>query len=64
MAFECKDREGTLYTMYLVRTPEIISVTDSRVFKILNIILRRAMGGLKMELVGRNLYDPKNKVSQ
>ncbi|KAH8412600.1 hypothetical protein KR009_003550 [Drosophila setifemur] len=39
-----------------------ISTAESRFLQVLNLILRRAMKGLKLELVGRNLFDPQAKV--
>lgn len=37
-------------------------MTESQSLQILNLILRRAMGGLELQLVGRNFYDPDAKV--
>lgn len=58
-----KSREGGEYTMIIKRTDTVIAMTDAIATQILNTILRRAMDGLKMQLVGRNLYDACNKVS-
>lgn len=44
------------------RFTSIISMTESQSLQILNLILRRAMGGLELQLVGRNFYDPDAKV--
>jgi aubergine len=60
--FECESREGQHYKMILKNTGTSIEVTNSMTTHVLNLILRRAMDGLKMQLVGRNFYDPQNKV--
>ena len=60
--FSCETREGHEYRMTIEHTGNIIQTTDGRFLMILNLILRRTMDGLKLQLVGRNLYDPKNKV--
>ncbi|XP_016945528.3 protein piwi [Drosophila suzukii] len=39
-----------------------ISTAEPRFLQVLNLILRRSMKGLKLELVGRNLFDPRAKV--
>lgn len=64
MTLECQDRSGNEYVIHLVHTKETIKITDSSAMKLLNIILRRAMGCLDLQLVGRNLYDAKQKVSE
>ncbi|EDW02949.1 protein aubergine [Drosophila grimshawi] len=43
----------------LVATVEAV---DNQQFQVLNLILRRAMEGLKLQLVSRNLFDPKAKI--
>lgn len=58
----CESREGDQYQVYLKKTDRSISDTDIQSMQILNLILKQTMGGLKMELVGRNLYDAKSKV--
>lgn len=63
MHFLDESREGQRYEMKVTDTGKTISTTDSMAMQILNIVLRRAMDGLHMELVGRNMYDPLNKVS-
>lgn len=40
----------------------IISMTEWQSLQVLNLILRRAMDGLKLQLVGRNFFDPVAKV--
>lgn len=41
-----------------------VSRTDQRMLQIYNLILRRAMGGLKLSLLGRNYYDSAAAVSR
>ena len=59
--FDCESREGTHYEM-TIKKAGVVHATSGMISQILNLILRRAMEGLDMELVGRNLYDPKAKV--
>lgn len=42
----------------------VVSRTDQRMLQIYNLILRRAMDGLKLSLMGRNYYDSKAAVSK
>jgi aubergine len=63
--FEIKDKiKGDMFKMKIKYTGTAIDDTSSLAVMIFNTMLRRAMDGLKMELVGRNLYDEKSKVSQ
>lgn len=62
MTFECSDNEGKKYQMVIKKTETSFEMTDASVTQVLNVILRRTMDELKMQLVGRNLYDPNNKV--
>lgn len=62
MEFDCVSREEKTYKMKIKNTGTKIEMTDTAASQILNLILRRTMDGLKMQLVGRNLYDPGNKV--
>ena len=59
--FDCESREGAHYEM-TIKKAGVVHATSGMISQILNLILRRAMEGLEMELVGRNLYDPKAKV--
>jgi aubergine len=61
---ECISSDEKAYKMILKDTKQKIEMTDGMAMQILNIILRRTMSGLKMQEVGRNLYDPQNKASQ
>lgn len=64
MTFQIESREGQKYKMTVKSTGTKIEATDSMASQILNLILRQAMDGLQMQLVGRNLYDPQSKVSR
>ena len=45
-------------------TGKVIEDTDAMALMVYNTMFRRVMGGLKMELVGRNLYDALSKVKE
>lgn len=60
--FEVTSREGQSYKITIKSTGTVIAMTDGMAMQIFNLILRRTMDGLKMQLVGRNLYDAVNKV--
>lgn len=49
-------RDGTELRIKLKKT-SVVPMTSDTSFQILNTILRRAMGKLNLQLVGRNLYD-------
>lgn len=55
-------REGHNYKMTIKSTETKIQMTDGAALQVLNIILKRAMDGLEMQLVGRNMYDAKSPV--
>ncbi|XP_017099105.2 protein piwi [Drosophila bipectinata] len=52
---------GTEYTI-TIKFVGFISTSETRFLQVLNLILRRSMKGLKLELVGRNLFDPHAKI--
>lgn len=56
-----KSKLGTDYTI-TIKFVGFISTSETRFLQVLNLILRRSMKGLKLELVGRNLFDPHAKV--
>lgn len=56
-----KTRADEVYTLTLQFT-KIVQMDEQESLQILNLILRRATQGLKLELVGRNYYDAKSKV--
>ena len=62
MTFSMTSREGQDYKMKVKNTGAQIEMTDGMAIQIFNLILRRMMEGLNLQLVGRNLYDPLNKV--
>lgn len=62
MQFDCESREGSKYVMTIKSTETVILPTNAMALQTLNVLLRRTMEGLHLQLVGRNLYDPKSKV--
>lgn len=58
-----KTREDTTYILKLKFT-KVVQMDEQESLQILNLILRRATAGLKLQLVGRNFYDPHSKVCQ
>ncbi len=59
---DVKHANGTEYKLIFKDSGEQISLATSTGIRVLNTILRRAMDGLKMKLVQRNLYDPGNAI--
>uniref|UniRef100_A0A1A9WLY7 PAZ domain-containing protein n=1 Tax=Glossina brevipalpis TaxID=37001 RepID=A0A1A9WLY7_9MUSC len=57
-----KNREGEVIQIKLKHVG-VVAVTDAQLVQILNLILRRGMEGLKLQLVGRNFFDPLEKVN-
>ncbi|XP_054737592.1 protein aubergine-like [Anastrepha obliqua] len=55
-----KNREGETIQIKIKHVGQL-EVTDSQQLQVLNLILRRAMAGLNLELVGRSFFDPKAK---
>lgn len=55
--FAGKLKDDSLVKITIKKTHNLITATDGRVLQLLNLILRRAMEGLKLQLVGRNFYD-------
>lgn len=60
--FHCESRLGIRHAMTIKDTGTTIRMTDAMATQILNVILRRTMDGLALQLVGRNMYDPKTPV--
>ncbi|XP_054728354.1 protein piwi [Anastrepha obliqua] len=56
-----KSKVGDSYTI-VIKYVGVISMTEWQSLQILNLILRRAMEGLKLQLVGRNFYDAIAKI--
>lgn len=52
---------GDSYTI-VIKYVGVISMTEWQSLQILNLILRRSMEGLKLQLVGRNFYDALAKI--
>lgn len=59
---EAKDREENSYKI-TIKFGTIVSMDTRESLQVLNLILRRAMEGLKLQLIGRNLFDALAKVS-
>lgn len=58
---QTKSKNGEEYII-TIKFVGIISMTEWQSLQILNLILRRAMGCLKLQLVGRNFFDPVAKI--
>lgn len=63
MNFDCKTREGKDYKLTIKFSKQTIDRNDSRALLVMNIMLRRAMEGLNLKLIQRNLFDPNSVVS-
>lgn len=59
--FTSKTRDEQFFTIKLAFT-RIVSMSDQESLQVLNLIQRRNMSGLRLQLVGRNYYDPQNMV--
>lgn len=59
---DTEDRENVPYKM-TIKFGTIVSMDTRESLQVLNLILRRAMEGLNLQLIGRNLFDPKGLVS-
>ncbi|XP_035779822.1 protein aubergine-like [Anopheles albimanus] len=55
------DRTGDKYEVHIERVATV-DMTGETGIQVLNLILRRAMNGLNLQLVGRNLYDAAAKI--
>ncbi|XP_065086066.1 protein aubergine-like [Ochlerotatus camptorhynchus] len=63
LSLECRhDRTGDIYQIRIVHTGTVDMTNDVGI-QVLNLILRRAMGGLNLQLVGRNLFDAAAKIT-
>uniref|UniRef100_A0A0A1WMT6 Protein piwi n=1 Tax=Zeugodacus cucurbitae TaxID=28588 RepID=A0A0A1WMT6_ZEUCU len=60
MEFLTKNREGETIQIKIKHVGQL-DVTDAQQLQVLNLILRRAMEGLHLQLVGRSFFDPKAK---
>ncbi|XP_011187514.1 protein piwi [Zeugodacus cucurbitae] len=58
---QAKSKFGDSYTI-VIKYVGVISMTEWQSLQILNLILRRSMEGLKLQLVGRNFYDAMAKI--
>lgn len=62
MTLRSTSREKQVYKLKFRKTREIV-YTDATFLQVLNLVMRNTMRGLKLQLVGRNYYDPAAKVS-
>lgn len=60
--FMSKDRDGNPIQT-IVKFVALVSMNTASAIQVLNLILRRAMDGLKLQLVGRNLFDAAAKIN-
>lgn len=58
-SFVSQARDGTQYRVIIKDTVTTIKFTEAMELMVLNTMLRRAMDGLNLQLVQRNLYDPR-----
>lgn len=58
-----KSKQGENYVI-TIKYIGVISMTEWQSLQVLNLILRRAMEGLKLQLVGRDFYDAVAKVTK
>lgn len=63
IVFQSKSRENDDYAVELKFTSEV-SMKTSTATQVLNLILRKATAGLKLQLVGRNYFDAAAKVGR
>lgn len=61
MTFESKDKESVTYKI-TIKFGTIVPPDSREHLQVLNLILRRSMEGLRLQLFGRNLFDPLGKV--
>ncbi|XP_037936960.1 protein piwi-like [Teleopsis dalmanni] len=60
--YEVDAKDGRKYTI-TIRYVGVLQMTEYQALHILNLILRRAMGTLNLQLVGRNFYDALAKIN-
>lgn len=56
------ERTGDVYQLRIIHTGSV-DMTNETGIQVLNLILRRAMAGLNLQLVGRNLFDAAAKIA-
>lgn len=56
------ERTGDVYQLRIIHTGTV-DMTNETGIQVLNLILRRAMAGLNLQLVGRNLFDAAAKIA-
>lgn len=63
MHLAARSRENVDYVIKIHQTGVKIELNEAMGFMVLNTLMRRAMNGLEMQEVQRNLYDPKNAIN-
>lgn len=58
---DATSRDGQQYKI-TIKFVNTVSMTEWQSLQVLNLILRRAMEGLQLQLVGRNFFDPVAKI--
>lgn len=58
-----RSREGVDYVIKIQHTGLKLKLNEAMGFVVLNTLMRRAMNGLEMQEVQRNLFDPKNAIN-
>lgn len=61
LILESKTRDEQVFSIKLLFT-RIVSMSEQESLQVLNLIQRRNMNGLKLQIVGRNYYDPQNMI--
>lgn len=62
LVVEAKDRDENSFKI-TIKWVSVINMNTRESLMVLNIILRRSMEGLKLQLIGRNFFDPKAMVN-
>ena len=57
----CQLQNGTVYEVTIRAVGEVLP-TDYHYIQLMNILLRQAMGNMKLAQVGRNFFDPQAKI--
>lgn len=60
--FQTRDRDGIEYLIKMTRVG-LISSAEKEYLQVLNIIMKKALNALQLQLVGRDYFDPQASVS-
>lgn len=61
LALESQNRDGDIINI-TIKFTNLVSMNEGNSVQVLNIIMRKALEGLKLQLVGRNFFDALAKV--